>query len=163
MVAADWTALGQTTVGAAAAIVGGLLGSWMQGRSQGQLERHRRRERFAEVMADTTSLLWEMDPHRPHFGHRLRDASSFFSANDRRMKSVRARLLLLVVGHSDAQVRDLARQLDQALYELDSAMGIFVDSMELEQSTAAVAKQRAEAKERHGEADRLLSDLLKAI
>jgi hypothetical protein len=162
-VATDWTALAQTTVGAAAGITGGLLGSWIQGRSQGQLERHRRRERSAEVLADATSLLWEMNPNRPHFGHRLHDASSFFSANDRRMKSVRARLLLLVVGHPDADVRDLARQLNQSLYELDSAMGIFVDSMELEQSPAAVTKQRAEAKERHAEADALLADLLKVI
>ena len=161
--ATDWGPILQTGIGAVAATGGGFAAAWMQGRSQGQLERHRRREKFAEVLADTTSLLWEMDAHRPHFGHRLHDAAAFFSATERRMKSVRARLLLLVVGHPDAQVRDLSRRLDQALYELDSAMGIFVDSMEFEQSPAAVVKLRTEARERHAEADRLLADLLKTI
>jgi hypothetical protein len=163
MVETDWTALGQTTVGAAAAIVGGLPGSWMQGRSQGQLERHRRREKFAEVLADTTSLLWEMNPKRPRFRHKLPDWSMYHSISDTLLTSVRAKLLLLSVGHPDQPVRDLARRLDQAVYELDSAMVIFIDMMETEQPLPIVAKGRADAEHRHGEADRLLSDLLKAI
>jgi hypothetical protein len=162
-VATDWTALGQTGIGAAAAIGGGIVGAWMQGRSHGQLERHRRREKFAEVLADTTSLLWVMNPQRPHFGHRLSDWSMYHESSDELLTSVRGKLLLLGVGHPNQRVRDLARRLDKAVYELDSAMVIFVDSMETEQSSAAVAKLRIEAMERHAEANRLLADLLKAI
>jgi hypothetical protein len=163
MVATDWGPLIQTGIGAVAALGGGALGTWMQGRSQERLEGARRRERFAEALADTTSLLHEVNPRRPHFGSRLSDASSYHRETDRRLRSVRSRLLILSVGHPDAHVRDLAGRLDKALYELDSAMGIFVDMMETEQRPSTVAKGRADARDRHGEADRLLTDLLKAI
>jgi hypothetical protein len=163
MVATEWAPVVQTAIGAAAGIGGGLLGAWMQGRGQDRIERYRRRERFAQVLADTTALLHETNPRRPHFRYKLSDSSAYYSAIDRRLRSIRARLLLLSVEHPDRRIGDLARRLDEALYEQDSAMGLFLDMMELEQQPATVAKGRAEATDRHEEAARLLADLVKAI
>jgi hypothetical protein len=163
MVATDWAPVIQTGIGAAAAIGGGLLGAWMQGLGQQRLERDRRRERFAEVLADATSLLEELNPRRPHFGRKLSDPMAFHKDTGERLRSIRARLLILSVGHPDSQVRGLAGRLDKALHELDSAMGILVDMMETDQQAPAVAKGRVEAKDEHEEANGLLADLLKAI
>jgi uncharacterized protein YcfJ len=62
MVAADWTALGQTALGAAAAIGGGFVGAWMQAQSQQHLEDQRRRERAAEVVASAFELYLSLIP-----------------------------------------------------------------------------------------------------
>jgi hypothetical protein len=56
-VATDWGPILQTGIGAVAATGGGFAAAWMQGRSQLQLERQRRREAAAETLAAVTEFL----------------------------------------------------------------------------------------------------------
>jgi hypothetical protein len=61
-VASDWTPVMQTSIGAAAAIVGGLLTAWYQAHVQERAERIRRRERAAEVIMAAHQLYLDAEP-----------------------------------------------------------------------------------------------------
>src|SRR5829696_8404157 len=71
MVATDWTPILQTGLGAITAIGGGMAAAWLQGKSQERIERrrlrreedvegHQRRERAAEVLANVSALLGDI-------------------------------------------------------------------------------------------------------
>jgi hypothetical protein len=62
MVATDWTPVIQTAIGGVVATGGGFAAAWMQGRSQLQLERQRRREAAADTLIDFTRMLENADP-----------------------------------------------------------------------------------------------------
>jgi hypothetical protein len=62
MMATDWGPVLQTATGAAAAIIGGFVGAWMQGRNQQRSEQQQRRERAADVLAEVTALLEDANP-----------------------------------------------------------------------------------------------------
>lgn len=58
----DWGPIVQTSIGAVAAIGDGFVGAWIQGRQQRRVERDRRRERAAEILAEVQALLTDATP-----------------------------------------------------------------------------------------------------
>jgi hypothetical protein len=60
--ATDWSPVLQTAIGAAAAIGGGFVGAWVQGRTQERMERQRRREGVAELLASVDEFLRQSHP-----------------------------------------------------------------------------------------------------
>lgn len=167
MVATDWTALSQTALGAAAAIGGGFVGAWLQGRSTERIEAHRRRERSAHTLAEATALLQEADPNRSLFRIKNNDVAEVMGPYLDRQEALRKPLLLLAVGHPSSRVRYLAIDLNTQLWEslqhtftqLDAVSG--EPSLPNEPSFTDEAKLLAERS--HAEAKETLDELLKAI
>jgi len=58
----DWGPVVQTGIGATAALAGGLISAWVQGRYQQRMGRGRRRERAAEILAEARALLTDAHP-----------------------------------------------------------------------------------------------------
>lgn len=162
--ATDWAPVIQTGIGAAAAIGGGFVGAWMQGRGQQRLEQYRRRERFAEVLADVMSLLEDINPRQVRFGYKLSDPDKFHGDSEARQGTIRTRLLVLAAGHPESDVRSLARRLDKAVTEVTFDMGMLVETLvEFDPKSPEVKDIRDQAKRKHKEAEELLNDLLRVI
>jgi hypothetical protein len=111
----DWGPVIQTGVGAVAALGGGFIGAWWQGRGQQRIEQDRRRQQAAEVLAEITVLLEEIDPNRFFFKFTNEDWLKAVEPFVRRHETLRTQLLALTTRHPAAKVRDLAGRLEKRL------------------------------------------------
>jgi hypothetical protein len=170
MVATDWGPVVQTAIGAAAALGGGVIGGWLQGRNQDRLERNRRREEAAKVVASTTALLRDADPtgelaYMAHWGA----VDDTLTEVQRRQKQLQQSLLVMAASTPSKTVRRLAQDLEVALAASLESTTLAVDSrlgrMDRHQH---VASQGAEAwadqaNPAHTDASKLLAELYDAI
>jgi hypothetical protein len=121
MVATDWTPVIQTGIGALAAIGGGFVGAWVQGRTQQRMEQDRRPERAAEVLAGIEDFLSEAGPGLATLavhddpGIRLDDPAASLTRLSRQQVELRKKLLVLAAGHPNAKVRNEAGVLELTL------------------------------------------------
>jgi hypothetical protein len=138
-VATDWAPVIQTGIGAAAALVGGAIGAWLQTKGQERIEQRRlerelvmerqqRRDRAAVLLAEASALLstskahWLavdvivgrprpiMDAYRADY-ERLQD----------RQRVVCEQLLAMAIGAPSPEVRRLAQELSAAVRDSVSA------------------------------------------
>lgn len=113
--ATDWGPVVQTGLGASAALAGGFLGAWVQGRNQQRTERERRRERAAEILAEARALLTDAHPDYVAFHASPEASPQTFDEFGDRWRGIRVTLLTLpTIGESE-RVRGLARQLEPAI------------------------------------------------
>jgi hypothetical protein len=116
--AMDWTALAQTAMGAAAAIGGGFVGAWVQGRTLERMEQQQRLERAAEVLAEVTAILEDSNLNMLDGD----GADEELAALLERWDQVRMRLLMVATSHPSPRVRDRAGTLNALLLGSLSAM-----------------------------------------
>jgi hypothetical protein len=122
--ATDWSPVLQTAIGAAAAIGGGFVGAWVQGRTQERMERQRRREGVAELLASVGELVRQADPGALKYQAttdepdiRLDDIDATMKEFRIRSLDLRRKLNILAVSHPARKVRDLAASLEWHLGE----------------------------------------------
>jgi hypothetical protein len=115
MVATDWTALGQTALGAAAAIGGGFVGAWMQAQSQQRLEDQRRRERAAEVAASAYQLYLSLAPASLVDSTTKENYTQVSRDLGRRHAEIHAQLWVLAASYPSKEVRRVARSVLETL------------------------------------------------
>jgi hypothetical protein len=123
-VATDWGPVVQTGIGAVAAIGGGFVGAWVQGRTQERIERQRRREGVAELLASVSDFLMGSHPgllayqatsDEPNV--RWDDIDASWKAFRIRGLDLRRKLDILAVSHPAPKVRELADLLEGQLAE----------------------------------------------
>ena len=115
MVATDWAPVVQTSIGAAAAVAGGLLTVWYQARTQERVDQQRRRERSAEVAVAAVQFLIDTDPDamaRFDNSEALLGATEELRAESQRL---RTQLWILAAWHPSSQVRRLAKDVPNIL------------------------------------------------
>jgi hypothetical protein len=150
----------QTGIGAAAAIGGGFIGVWLQGRYQRQADRDRRRERAAEVVGD--AIHWLADA-RPNLLHRL-DSETHRTIVDleERLGSIRRRLLVLAAGHPNPKVRELVEQLHPKMAStMEASKRMLREQRQLPLGKTGV--WALDPNDDYANAERLVTELLKAI
>jgi hypothetical protein len=173
-VATDWAPVVQTAIGAIAAISGGVVGAWLQGRHQQRTERDRRRERSGEILAEITALLDDADPGSLELDASPDSYNKTLVRLSERRSTIRLRLLTLAASHPSRDVRDLAGRLDRALLESLGTTGLYLDDLvgrgiqpSLDDVIFGRVKEAAEAerdaKQDYDEALRLLAQLVEAI
>jgi hypothetical protein len=168
--ATDWGPVAQTAIGAVAALGGGVIGGWLQGRNQDRLERNRRRDEAAKVVASTTALLRDADPTGElasitHWGA----VDNTLAELQRRQKQLQQPLLVMAASTPSKTVRRLAQDLEVALAISLESTTLAVDSRlgrmsrhpyVASQDTGAWADQ---AKRAHTDASKLVAELFDAI
>jgi hypothetical protein len=122
--ATDWSPVLQTAIGAAAAIGGGFVGAWVQGRTQERMERQRRREGVAELLASVDEFLAQTVPRMVVYQAttdepemRWDDVDATMGEFRIRSLDLRRKLSILAVSHPARKVRDLAGLLEGLLGE----------------------------------------------
>ena len=182
MLATDWTALGQTAIGAAAAIGGGAAAAWLQGKSQERIEqrrlgreedvdRHQRRERAASVLADVSTLLYEVRDQRsfvnPSRGEsdrqRIDKLLEFLDPLWERQQAASEQLILMAVREPDPEVRRLARQLAQAMHDGVYRTSMFFIGRAIESDAPVYAQLATQGEQFCFEAQGLLDKLIDAL
>jgi hypothetical protein len=159
-VATNWGPLVQTSIGAAAAIGGGAVAAWVQGRQQRRMERDRRRERAAEILAEVQALLTDANPDRLGINANEATFERTFTAFHERWQKIRIPLLTLAANHQSKRVRDLARRLEVATANaLTQAQWLVRDVL----SRRDLSDTRDTANQDHAAASKLLDELLEAI
>ena len=161
IVATDWGPVVQTGIGAVAALGGGALGAWFQGRSQQRIERERRRERAAQTAAAVVELLHDLNPYREEW--RYSKYSSKLGAIDLRRIEVRWELWVLAAGHPSKQVRSLARATVQPINDSYWASSAFIELMHEQVDEDALRAARDTAVDLHRAASLRADVLLEAI
>jgi hypothetical protein len=156
---ADWSALAQTAIGAAAAIGGGFAGAWWQARGQLRIERDRRRERAAEILGEVALLLDDADRKFKAIWHI--PGQEVMGPLAQRHQSLRNQLFVLAAAHPSRRVWTLSRQLEEALFQVIIGIEIWIDDRRGDQPGHEAAK--ATAQEDHATAVRLLEQLHTAI
>jgi hypothetical protein len=160
-VATDWGPVIQTSVGAVAALGGGFIGAWWQGRGQQRIEQNRRRQQTVEVLAEITVLLEEIDPNRFFFKFTNEDWLKAVEPFVRRHETLRMQLLALTTRHPAAKVRDLAGRLEKRLLASVDSTWLFLQAVSDEDG--ADENLMDQAKRDHAEAQQLLAELREAI
>jgi len=150
----------QTGVGASAALAGGFIGAWVQGRNQQRTERDRRRERAAEILAQARALLTEAHPDHVVFDANPEASPQTFDEFGDRWQGIRVPLLTLsTIGESE-RVRGLARQLEPAIANALSRAAFLVGGVLHGQD---LLNTREVAIRDHSQAIRLLDQLEEAV
>jgi hypothetical protein len=175
MVATDWAPVIQTGIGALAAIGGGFVGAWVQGRTQQRMEQDRRRERVAEVLAGIEGFLDEAGPGLAILavhddpGIRIDDPVATLARLGRQQVELRKKLLILAAGHPNAKVRNEAGVLDLTLADCMASTEELVlrvtgrPPVTRNWANYSVEKLEEIAERDHEDATRILRWLLKAI
>ena len=115
--ATDWGPVVQTGIGAAAAIGGGIVGAWMQARSQHSMEQQRQRERAAALVAEVIVLLIDAAHDQLAIDREEGTAEAAVLALKQRHEAARQKLYTLSVWHPSEKVRDLAVAASGAMWE----------------------------------------------
>jgi hypothetical protein len=162
MVATDLTALGQTFIGAAAAIGGGFVGAWWQAQSQQRLEDKRRRERAAEVTASAYQLLLSLVPAKLMDSTTKENYTQVSLDLGRRHAEIRVQLWVLASSYPSKEVRRAARSvlatLNSYLHAALELVGIRLHVFDgHEDSAGDTFNEQSRA------ASHALSELMKAI
>jgi hypothetical protein len=178
----DWTALGQIALGAAAAIGGGVAAAWLQGRSQERIEQRRlrreedverqqRRERAASVLAEVSTLLYDLRDRRS-FVKRSRGESDrqrteqlfeFLDPLYEREQAANEQLILMAVREPDPEVRRLARQLAQAMHDGIYRTSMFLIGRAIESDAPVYAQLATQGEQFCSEAQGLLDKLIDTL
>jgi hypothetical protein len=172
----DWAPVIQTGIGALAAIAGGFVGAWVQGRTQQRMEQHRRRERVAEVLAGVGSFLSRANPGGLRIqvltddpGIRLNDPAATMAELWSEHGELRSKLLGLAAGHPSAKVRShaglLELQLADCMESTDELIRRVTGRPPGSRNFADYSVEKLEeiGEENHRDASRDLRELLKAI
>jgi hypothetical protein len=160
----------QTGIGAAAAIGGGVVGAWANGRNQERVERQQRRERAAEVLAEVAAVLDDVAPPFPPTEHPTPVDRERLSVVTRRWGQLRMRLFVLGAVHPSAEVRELVEILQANLsLALESIRLLIRFLQEADPESKAEADVRRRLAERdeverwHGAAHDTLRAVVEAI
>jgi hypothetical protein len=160
MVATDWTALGQTAIGAAAAIGGGFLGAWLQGHSQERIERQRQRERAAELIGVAWQLHIEAAPDMLALFEEEQHARRAVVDLMQRHEAVRAQMWMLAVWYPSEKVRNLAMHASEAIFDsLHASFGYIRSRFEKPGEDVSME----EAEQLYRETQQVLADLMRAL
>jgi hypothetical protein len=150
----------QTGIGAAAALTGGFIGAWLQGRTQQRMERERRREQAGAVLAEVRALLTDINPDPFGLFITRETLSSVLPPLHERWQRARIPLLTLAVVHPAKRVRNLARQLEQSASGALNALAVFASDVA---GRTEHTDSRQVANQRHKGATSLLTQLEEAI
>jgi hypothetical protein len=154
----DWTALGQTAIGAVAAIGGGFLAAWVQGHSQERMERQR--QRAAELIGVAWQLHIEAAPDMLALIEDDLGARATAADLMRRHEAVRAQLWMLAVWHPSEKVRHLAMDASEAIFDsLDASFGYIRSRFEKPDEDVSME----EAEQVYSKTQKVLADLMKAL
>ena len=157
--ATDWGPVVQTGIGAVAALVGGFIGAWWQARTQQRVERARRLERAADVLASVMSLLEDMQPR--WFKYPGPTDRYDVAELQHKREAIGRQLLVLAASHPSARVRLLTLDLDQAVGDALTNVDVLVDAAQAKQPNVEDLVEQAVAA--HEKARALLLNLLDAI
>jgi hypothetical protein len=182
MVATDWAPVIQTGIGAAAALGGGVIGAWLQGRSQERIEqrrihheeradRHQRRDRAAEVLAEVSELLRDAFVERTLAQYlspeSLEGATGLDSDRlelQQRHKAAREQLILMAIREPAPEVRRLARELEKAMDSSLHSVSYKRASRDAGEVAAPIlAELAAKGEQDHFKALALLDELVEAL
>jgi len=155
-VATDWGPILQTGIGAVAATGGGFAAAWMQGRSQLQLERQRRREAAADTLADATRLLENFEPD--FLPTREAPAPGEPLLGER--KGIRLRLLQLAAKQPSRRVRRRIGLLDT---KISAVIGVSLAYLDLREAGRETEEVLTSAREVHAEARQALRKVMDAL
>jgi hypothetical protein len=181
-VATNWVPLLQTGIGAVAAIGGGAVGAWLQGKSAERIEKRRlrreedvdrqqRRERATVLLAEISDLLRDTMLHRIFAEHVPSDSEvlkeQLFTERqelDARQKAAREQLLLLAIREPSPEVRRIARELEPAMSRTVRAVFLRRGSeLAGDDGDSTLDEIAAECEEEHSKAIALLNDLIEAL
>jgi len=156
-VATDWSSIVAAVI---AALGGGAVGAWLQGRRQDRAERTQRRERSAEVLAEARAFLTDVTPDRLGFNANEERSPQVLQELGERRERIRVPLLTLAHSHPSATVRDLATRLEIEMANTLHMAGWFITDLLRNRD---VDSMRDQANQHHEEALRLLYELVEAI
>jgi hypothetical protein len=178
----DWTALGQTTLGAAAAIGGGVAAAWLQGNSQERIEQRRlrreedverqqRRERAASALADVSTVLHEIRTQRSFTEwsrgesdrQRTEKLFEWLDPLHEREQAASEQLILMAVREPDPEVRRLAQQLAQAMHDGVYRTSMYLMGRAVESEAPVYAQLATQGEQFCCEAQGLLDKLIEAL
>jgi len=157
----DWGPIVQTGIGAAAAIAGGSVGAWLQGRHEQHMKRDRRRERAAEVVGPIHLLLIDSNWQRLGLNTRPETFEPTFTQLWDRWDHHSSPLLVLSTGHPSRHVRELAEALTGATSQTLTSTTWYVHG--LLGHAADIERSRRRAEEDYQKARKLLTELCEAI
>jgi hypothetical protein len=138
-----------TAIGALTGLTAGLGGSYIVVRSQLFLERHRQRERAAEVLGAMGPLLTELNPERmymslPSVPEGQQDPmTEILRLLDKRTRAVREQLSMLAVWWPTTVGSDVAQRLQVALFNSFVADGWLVSDARRSQRDTKDSFERA--------------------
>jgi hypothetical protein len=155
--ATDWSAILAAVI---AALGGGAVGAWLQGRRQDRAERTQRRDRAAEVLAEARAFLTDVTPDRLGINTSQERSPQVLQELGERRERIRVPLLTLAHSHPSATVRDLASRLEVEMANTLTMAGWFVSDLLRNRD---VDSARDTANQHHAEALRLLDQLVEAI
>jgi hypothetical protein len=158
-VATDWTPVVQTAIGAVAATGGGFAAAWMQGRSQLQLERQRKREAAADTLVDFSRMLGSVDPRLIRDKEGASIAEMINPSGELRLEA-RERLWRLAASHPARRVRRISWKLDTTVGALVGASWSY---LELRAAGKSGDLTLDAARGFHRDAERLLAKLIEAL
>jgi hypothetical protein len=153
----DWSAILAAVI---AALGGGAVGAWLQGRRQDRTERTQRREQAAEVLAEARAFLTDASPDRLGINASQERSPQVLQELGERRERIRVPLLTLAGSHPSPTVRDLARRLEVEMANTLHMAGWFVSDLLRNRDMESA---RETANQHHTEALRLLDRLLDAI
>jgi hypothetical protein len=178
----DWTALGQTTLGAAAAIGGGVAAAWLQGKSQERIEQRRlrreedverqqRRERAASALAEVSTLLhevraqesfvkWSREETHQQFTEKLFERLDPLHVRE---QAASEQLILMAIREPDPEVRRLARQLAQAMSDGVYRISMSLMGRSVESDAPTLVQLATQGEQFCSEAQGLLDQLIDAL
>lgn len=113
----DWGPVLQTGIGAAAAVGGGLLGAWMQGRSQAQRTQQEQCERAAAVISAALSVHVKTSPSAIDTQPDFSKLAEQFRNLKERYDAITTELWMLSVWYPSKTVRVLANQAVPAMQD----------------------------------------------
>jgi hypothetical protein len=175
----------QTGIGAAAALGGGVIGAWLQAKSQERIEQRRlqreqaverqqRRDRAAVLLAEASALLSSSKAHwlavdliagrsRP-----IMDAyRADYDALQDRQRVVCEQLLAMAIGEPSPEVRRLAQELNAALRDSVRATWWRLRLVDRKEDEAPVDPSTAQTVEdglhTHNKAMTLVDELVEAL
>lgn len=157
----DWGPIVQTGIGAAAAIAGGCIGAWLQGRHERRRERDRTRERAAAAIGPIHLLLVDSNWRQLGLNAKQETFEPTFTQLWERWDRTSGALLVLSTGHPSQRVRELAEALTVATSRTLTSTTWYVH--DLLGYAADIQTPRRQAEEHYEQARKLLTQLREAI
>ena len=176
--ATDWAPVIQTGIGAAAALGGGVIGAWLQSRTQERIEQRRlqgeeradrqqRREGAASLLAEVSALLRDLQTEKAvaqrlqaGSAHELPDALEALHA---RSQGASEQLILMAIREPSPEVRRLARELERAMSNSVAVASMMRIGRAIEADSEGMGRLNLSGEESYAQALQLLSELVEAI
>jgi hypothetical protein len=181
-VATDWAPVIQTGIGAVAGIGGGVIGAWLQSRSQERIEQRRlqheeradrqqRRDRAAEALAEVSGVMRGM-----HVQHTILDMYAQTSPEavpERthadleqlrlRQQAASEHLLLVAMREPSPKVRQLAQDLEKTMSSACTATWMSLASRTMDNHSEPIAELASQGQESYYKARDLLDKLVEEL